>query len=192
MVKDFSDAESFAVHFDDPDRDDWQKPAEVVALLDDVQGMTVVDLGAGTGYFLPYLSEAVGLKGRVLALDSEPEMVDFMMKRVEEERLRNVRPDVIPPDDPSLSPRSVDRFLIVNTWHHIRDRREYARKLLTSLRPGGAVMIVDFTDDSPIGPPSKHRLSPETVAAELRSAGFAVAVADESLPYQYAIFGRVP
>ena len=192
MVEDFSDADSFATHFDDPGRDRWQRPEEVVELLDCTDGMTVVDLGAGTGYFLSDLSEAVGTHGRVLALDSEPAMVDFMMKRVEEEGLRNVRPDFIPPDDPSLSPRSVDRVLIVNTWHHIRDREEYARKLLTTLRPGGRILVVDFTDDSPIGPPANHRLTPQTVADELRGAGFDVTVTEESLPYQYAIIGAVP
>ena len=192
MVEDFSDAEAFAARFDDPTRDSWQRPEEVIELLDSTDGMTVVDLGAGTGYFLSHLSEAVGTTGRVLALDSEPGMVDFMMTRVEEEGLRNVRPDLVPPDDPALSPRSVDRILVVNTWHHIRERDDYARKLLTTLRPGGRVVVIDFTDESPIGPSVSHRLAPEAVADELREAGFIVTVTEESLPYQYAVIGSVP
>ena len=190
MVEDFSDAESFAMHFDDPKRDHWQKPQEVIALLTVTHGMTVVDLGAGTGYFLPYLSKAAGPNGSVLALDTEPGMVEFMNARVDKEHLQNVQPTLVPPDDPALDPGSVDRLLIVNTWHHISDRKQYAKKLFSAMRAGGQVLVVDFNDESPIGPPVHHRLAADSVADELRSAGFVTSVAEESLPYQYVVVGE--
>ena len=154
--------------------------------------MTAVDLGAGTGYFIGYLSEAVGPEGRVLALDTERSMVDAMHARIEQEGLRNVRPGVVNADDPALTPRSVDRVLVVNTWHHISNRVDYAEKLLTALRPGGLLLIVDFTMESPEGPPTQMRLTYDTVVAELEAAGFAAEVLEESLPYQYVIAGRLP
>jgi cyclopropane fatty-acyl-phospholipid synthase-like methyltransferase len=76
--------------------------------------MTVVDLGAGTGYFLRYLSEAIGHEGRVLALDLSRSSIDWMSSRIEREGLQNVRPVMVAPDDPALSPRSVDR--IRSSW----------------------------------------------------------------------------
>jgi predicted methyltransferase len=189
---DFPDPQTYAHRLDDPARDEWQRPQEVVGLLRCEQRMTAVDLGAGTGYFIGYLSEAVGGEGRVLALDTEQSMVDTMVVRIERDELPNVRPTVVSPDDPALVPRSVDRVLVVNTWHHISERVAYAEKLLAGLRPGGLLLIVDFTMESPVGPPPHKRLTHDTVLRELEAAGFVAKVVEESLPFQYAVVGRVP
>lgn len=187
---DFSDVERFAAIFDDPERDAWQRPAEVSALLQIEPGMTVADLGAGTGYFLPHLASAVGPSGHVLALDVEPNMVEHMRERARQAELSNVEPRMVGPDDPGLAPGSTDRVLIVDTWHHIAAREAYAARLREALRPGGFVLVVDFTRDSPHGPPPGMRLDAETVSAELRAGGLEVEVVEETLPYQYAIRGR--
>lgn len=182
--------ERYANRLDDPSRDGWQKPEQVVELLGCRPGATVVDLGVGSGYFISYLSEAVGSEGRVLALDLEPSVAEYVRARSEREGLRNVEPVTVAPDDPGLSAGSVDGVLVVSTWHHISDRVEYAKKLLGALRPGGALLIVDFTMESPIGPPPQKRLTVDTVVAELESGGFVVEVLEETLPHQYAISGR--
>ncbi len=161
-------------------------------LLECRPGMTAVDLGAGTGYFLRYLSQAVGPEGHVLALDVSRSSIDSLSSRIDKEGLRNVRPEIVVPDDPALTPRSVDRVLVVSTWHHISERAAYAQKLLEALRPGGLLLIVDFTMESPEGPPLQMRLKHDTVVGELEAAGFAAEVVEESLPYQYVVAGRVP
>ena len=188
----FPHPQHYADQLDDPERDAWQKPREVVELLTCEAGMVAADLGAGTGYFLRSLSEAVGATGAVLALDTEPTMVEHMTARIEREGLKNTRAETVRPDDPGLEPESVDRVLIVNTWHHIGDRVVYAKKLLGALRPGGRLMIVDFTMESPHGPPVEMRLTNDTVRAELEAAGFSTSLLDESLPYQYVVVGAVP
>lgn len=188
----FPDPQTYADRLDDPGRDDWQMPEEVVEKLDCRPGMTVVDLGAGTGYFVGYLSAAVGLQGRVLALDTERSMVDRIEARIERDELRNVEPGVVGAADPGLAPGSVDRILIVNTWHHISNRLDYADKLRAALRPGGRVLIVDFTIESPYGPPPRMRLTHDTVARELRAAGFEAGLVEAPLPYQYLVGGRLP
>lgn len=182
----------YAAELDAKERYWWQQPEAVVEMLACAPGMTIVDLGAGPGYFIPYLSRAVGPSGRVYALDVDPTMVEHLVRRVAQERLHNVTPVLVPPENPSLSPRAADRVLVVNTWHHLTDRVAYAKHLREALRPGGQVLVVDFDANSPEGPPAAHRLSPETVVGELRAAGFAVAQLEESLPYQYAIGGTVP
>ncbi len=187
FAKDFSAVERFASHFDDPKRDAWQKPEEVLALLELRPGQTVADIGAGTGYFIAALARAVGAQGRVLALDTEPKMVDYLEQRAAEEGLSNVVARHVPPEDPELPPRSVDRILIVNTWHHISQRKSYASKLLQALRPGGAVLVVDYTQSSDMGPPQDHRLPPERVIEELAAAGLRATLVDESLPKQYVV-----
>lgn len=184
---DFSDVERFAAMFDDPARDEWQRPAEVVALLELEPGMVVADLGTGTGYFVPHLARAVGPSGRVLALDTEPRMVEHVRERVAQAGLANVEQRVVAPEDPGLAPASVDRILIVDTWHHIAERERYAARLRAALREGGFVLVVDFTPESPHGPPPEMRLSADAVVRELEAGGLAARVLDEALPYQYVV-----
>lgn len=190
---DFHDAAAWAQRFDDPARDAWQKPDEVVALLQLQPGMTVADLGAGTGYFEPYLSRAVGERGRVLGLDVEPSMVAYLRDRATREGLANVESRQVAPDDPGLAPGSVDRVVIVDTWHHLSDRPGYARKLAAALAPGGTVTIVDFNVESKMGPPPAEKIPPERAADELRSAGLRAEIVPEGLPEQYVVrASRVP
>jgi ubiquinone/menaquinone biosynthesis C-methylase UbiE len=190
LVHRFQSAEQWAKEFDDPARDAWQHPADVVAALKIAPGMTVADLGAGTGYFLPHLSRAVGDKGKVLGLDIEPDMVRYMKERAGREGLANVEARAVALDDPGLAAGSVDRVLIVDTWHHIDGRAAYAAKLRAALAPGGAVFVVDFKKDAHRGPPPEHRLAPEQVMDELRQGGLAPEVIDASLPEQYIVAGR--
>ncbi len=187
---DFSDAERWTGIFDSPERQEWQKPGEVVALMKIEPGMTAADLGAGTGYFLAYLSPAVGEDGRVLALEPEASLVEFMQQRAADKGWSNVEPRRIPYDDPQLDAGSVDRLLIVNTWHHIEDRPVYAAKIRQALKPEGRVYVVDFTLDSPSGPPPEERLQPDQIIDELTRGGLASALVEETLPRQFVVVGR--
>jgi SAM-dependent methyltransferase len=133
--------------------------------------MTLVDLGAGTGYFLPHLSQAVGPEGKVVGLDIEQDMVRYMSERAQREHLANVTARVVPLDAPQLLAASADRVLIVDTWHHIDGRPAYAAKLRAALAPGGTVYVVDFKPEASYSPPREHRLTAKQVAAELGQGG---------------------
>jgi predicted methyltransferase len=186
----FKDANQWAPVFDDPARDAWQKPDAVVAALALAPGMTVADVGAGTGYFEARLSAAVGATGTVLAVDIEPDMVRYIRERAAREKLTNVTPTLGSPDDPNLAPGSVDRILIVDTWHHIESRDAYVAKLVTALKPGGSVVVVDFTLDASKGPPRAMRLAPTVVVADLTNGGLRASIVDEGLPEQYIVKGE--
>ncbi|HTE53452.1 MAG TPA: class I SAM-dependent methyltransferase [Kofleriaceae bacterium] len=188
----FERAEDWARLFDDPSREAWQKPDEVVTLLQLSPGMTVVDLGAGTGYFLSRLSRAVGPTGSVIGTDIEPDMVRYMKERAQREGMANVRAIAAPTDDVGIPAGSADRILVVDVWHHVGDRERYAARMARALRPGGAVAIVDFTLESRRGPPAHHRLAADKVIAELRAGGLSAELATESLPDQYVVIGRRP
>lgn len=190
MVHRFTKAEDWVKKFEGPERDTWQKPQVVVAALGEVAGKTVVDLGAGTGYFLPHLQRAVGESGKVLALDREEDMVRHLRERAAKEKLSTVEVRKVEGDDPGLAPSSVDRVLIVDVWHHVGERAAYAKKLATSLKPGGAIYIVDFTQTSKHGPPKQHRLKPADVIKELKDAGLAAEEQKSALTDQYIVVGK--
>src|SRR2546425_10110748 len=135
----FADVEQWSTVFDDPSRDVWQKPAEVVAALGLRSGMTVADLGAGTGYFSRHLSAAVGPEGTVLAADTEPNMVAHLRERAEAERTVNVVPILASADNPRLPAHATDLVLIVDTFPHIDDRLTHPPGLPPCPRPGGGV-----------------------------------------------------
>jgi predicted methyltransferase len=185
----FEKAAEWAPRFDDPERDQWQKPTEVVALMEIKPGMRVADIGAGTGYFLPHLASQTGAEGSVVGLDIEPDMVRYMSERVVREKLVGVSARVVATDDPELVANSLDRILIVDTWHHMPERVAYSKKLAAGLRPGGTITIVDFTMETTRGPPKSHRLSAESILDELRAAGLQAELLSENLPDQFIVRG---
>jgi SAM-dependent methyltransferase len=117
-------------------------------------------------------------------------MVRYMTQRAAREHLPNLRAVLTPPDDPQLAPGTIDRILVVDVWHHLGDRAAYARKLAEALRPGGKIAVVDFKLDATHGPPPQHRLTPESIAADLRAAGLATEISTVDLPEQYIVIGR--
>lgn len=179
----FRDAERWARVFDDPAREGWQKPQEVIAALALPPDAVVADLGAGTGYFAVRLARALP-QGHVYGVDVEPDMVRYLAERARREGLANLTVVQAAPDDPRL-PRPVDLVLVVNTYHHIADRSAYFERLQRSLRPGGRVAIVDFLPDAPVGPPRATRIPAATVKEEMGRAGYGLAAEHGFLPYQY-------
>jgi SAM-dependent methyltransferase len=186
----FAKADDWVKVFDDPARDAWQQPDKVVAALALAPGMTVADVGAGTGYFEARLATAVGAQGKVLAVDVEPDMVRYLTERAAREHMPNVTAVLATPDDPKLARASVDRILIIDTWHHISDRVSYAKKLATALRPGGFVLVVDFTKDTTRVPMKHLRIPPEQVVSELEQAGLAASI-EPGLPDQFVVKGAL-
>lgn len=184
----FSGAEGWARVFDDPARDDWQKPKQVIEALKLAADAVVADIGAGTGYFTVRLAQAVP-QGRVYAVDLEPDMVKHIEQRARQMKLGNVTAVLAAADDARL-PAKVDRVLIVDTYHHIGSREAYFRRLAGSLKPDGEVAIVDYTRDSPIGPPAAARLPADEVKAEMQRAGYVLAAEHAFLPYQYFLVFR--
>lgn len=185
----FGGAEKWAKVFDDPKRDAWQKPHEVIQALALKPEALVADIGSGTGYFAMRFAHAVA-KGRVYGVDTEPDMVKYLAERVKREGLGNVTAIAGAPDDPRL-PEKVDLIVMVDVFHHIADRARYLKKLQASLKPGGRIAIIDFRTDSPDGPPKRVRIAPSRVKTELNGAGYALLEEHSFLPNQYFLVFRL-
>ncbi len=185
----FDDVKKWTGVFDDPKRDEWQKPNELVGALRLHSGDRVADLGAGTGYFAKTLSAAVGPTGTVFAVEVEPKFVEHLRARAEKEGTANVVPVLASFDNPRLPAGVMDLVLIVDTYHHFDDRLRYFRDLRRSLAPGGRVAIVDFRKKPlPVGPGLEHKLDRAFVIDEMLQSGYRLAEdLDELLPYQYVL-----
>jgi SAM-dependent methyltransferase len=179
----FSGAEQWAHVFDDPKRDEWQKPHEVIQALKLKPDARVADIGSGTGYFAMRLANMVP-KGRVYGVDIEPDMVKYLSERAKREKRDNVIAVAASPNDPRL-PEKVDLMLMVDVFHHIDNRASYLRKLQTLLEPRGRIAIIDFRLDSPDGPPKEARIAPDRVVAEMKTAGYRLEARHGFLPNQY-------
>jgi predicted methyltransferase len=184
----FSGAEQWAHILDDPKRDAWQKPHEVIQALALKPDAVVADIGSGTGYFAARFANMLP-KGRVYGVDIEPDMVRYLAERAKREGLKNVIAVSGAPDDPRL-PEKADLVVLVDVYHHVEDRERYFRNLQKSLMPGGRVAVIDFRMDSPEGPPQSARIAPERVKSELKRAGYQLAQEHEFLPNQYFLVFR--
>lgn len=184
----FSNAQHWAKEFDDPKRDAWQKPHEVIGALAPKPDAIIADIGAGTGYFAVRFAHMVS-KGRVYGVDTEPDMVKYLAERAKREGLANLTAVQASPGDPNL-PEKADLVVLVDVYHHVDGRERYFRKLRASLRPGARVAIIDFRLDSPEGPPKAARIAPERVKAELGRAGYGLEREHAFLPNQYFLVFR--
>ena len=154
------------------ERDQWQRPADILQALNLRPGNVVVDLGSGAGYFALKLSPTVGKEGQVLAVDIRKLSLSFLWIRALLSRKRNIRVVLSDEDNPRLPSGAVDAVLIANTFHELRNPKMMLDHVSRSLRPGGRLVIVDR------GPRQNgsnvHEVDRRLVEAELQQTGFEI------------------
>ena len=189
---DFNDIDHWVRVFEEPGRDVWQKPEQVVAWLKATSGLTVADVGAASGYFTRTWARAVGPTGWAIAVEIEPGFFKPIHELARKEGLTNVLTQICGPEGPGLPDHSVDVIFICDTLHHIDHRVGYYEKVKAALKDGGQLAIVDYFHDKdlPFGPKKAERLDHRLIMAELEKAGFTVRLNDTLLPYQYIIDAR--
>ncbi len=175
-------SDEYAKVLEDPARDEWQKPHDVVMALDLKSTDTIADIGAGTGYFARRFTHHAG---KVYAVDIDQKLLDIARK----DAPANLETVLASPDDPHLPARSIDTIFFCDVLHHIENRPAYYSKLARVLKPGGRIVVIDFfKKELPVGPPPSMKLSDAEVIEELRAAGFTLAKRLDILPYQYYLF----
>jgi len=176
-------------HLDRSERDQDQKPAQVVDALALKPGMSVADLGAGSGYFTRRFVEAVTETGKVYVVDIEPEALKYVEDSlVHMHRSFEAEFILARADSPKIPFESVDLIFVCNTYHHLDNRSEYFRNVKSSLKPGGRIAIIDFFHDErsgEMGFPKHHLVSRETVIEEMKGAGYHQAREHTFLSKQY-------
>lgn len=172
-----------------PERDEYQKPDEVLKALNLHPGMVIADIGAGSGYFTRRFAQAIGPAGTVIAVDTEPQMIEYNQQQMGDlGETAHTQYILGKPDDPSLPRGQIDLIFFCNVYHHLDNQMVYLQKATSALSPTGRMVIIDFYHDERSGKLgfSKHHLVPqETVIQDLHQAGFNLVKTHEFLPRQY-------
>jgi ubiquinone/menaquinone biosynthesis C-methylase UbiE len=176
-----------------PDRDEWQRPDQIMDALGIAEASVVADIGAGSGWFTIRLARRVGPNGLVYAQDVQQLALAATTRRVQREGLRNVRPILGSEKDPRLPPGTADAVLIVDAYHEIEDGVAFLANAAKGLKPHGRIGVVDFRlEGGGPGPARDERMSPDVVQRDAEAAGLRLVKEERFLPYQYfLIFGRV-
>lgn len=158
-------------------REQWQRVPEVLAALDIGPGSQVADVGAGDGFFTVPLARAVGVAGRVYAVDISADALARLRERVEREGLDNVEAIQGEPHDPRLPEGALDAALIVNAYHEMTEYRAMLVHLRRALKPSGRLVIVEpitagVRGDTRENQVQEHEIAPRFVESELRTAEF--------------------
>ena len=180
-----------------PDREQWQKPDQIMDAIGVAEGSKVAELGAAGGWFTLQLAERVGPNGRVYAEDIQPAMLEGISRRMQSQNLTNVHTVLGTPSDPHLPP-GLDAALISDAFHEMDDPDDprlvvtLLRNVAQSLKPQGRLGIVDWTPgNGGPGPKADHRVDPTTVIAAARAAGLQLIKREDFPPFVFLlVFGR--
>lgn len=172
--------------FESPDRDTWQKPAKVFQFMGQLKGKTIVDIGAGTGYFVFQLKDSAV---NVVAADPDDRFLEYMAARLKAKPSSHIQIRKAAYNSPPVNTQEADLVYMIDVYHHIENRVDYFSQLRKGLKHEGSLVIVDFKKGDLLqGPPDAMKIAPETIIKELNEAGFNfVALDTTSLPFQFML-----
>ena len=188
----FADTEKYIEFLERPDRATWQKPAQVVRALHLSGSETLVDVGAGSGYFTFRFAKALP-KGKVVAVDVQPEMVRHVHHKVMTEGIKNVEAVISDPADPGVDP-AADIVFVCDVIHHVQGREAWLQKMFSEMKAGAKLVVVEFKEGNlPQGPPESVKIPKAKLTQLVRDAGFVLKSDDPKLlPYQTFLVFQKP
>ena len=175
-----------------PAREREEKPTVLIDNLGLDEDSVVADIGAGTGYFTFRIAERVP-EGRVLAVDIQPEMLEFLNEGEAERGLDNVEPILGEIDDPKLPAGEVDLVLMVDAYHEFDHPREMMLGIVAGLKPGGRVALVEYRGEDPsIAIKPLHKMTEAQAIREMEAVGLEHVETIAALPIQHLMLFQKP
>ena len=171
-----------------PERERQEQPAKLMEALQLKPGDVVADIGAGSGYYTFRLADKVGPKGKVLAVDIQPEMLDIIRQRMKTRKITQVEPVQGTEKDPKLPAEKVDLILLVDVYHEFSFPYEMAEKMVQALKPGGRLVFVEFRLEDPKVPILLvHKMTKKQVIKEMAPHPLKHVKTLDVLPWQHII-----
>ena len=159
---------SAADWLDRPEREKEEQPAKLLPLLKLKPGDAVADIGAGSGFYTFRLADLVGEKGKVFAVDIQPEMLAIIRQRAKAKKITNVVTVAGQVSDPKLPEASTDLMLMVDVYHEFDHPYEMTAAMVKALKPGGRLVFVEFRlEDEDVPIKLVHKMSEKQVLKEM-------------------------
>lgn len=169
------------------EREMEENTSQLIKNLNIKPGMTLADIGAGSGYHSALLSKKVG-NGKVFAVDIEPEMINYLNNRIKLEKLTGIVPVLSKETNVSLPENTIDLVLIADGYHEFSYPYEMAVSILKALKPGGKLVLVEFrAEDDTVPIKDIHKMTEEQAVKELKVAGFTFEKNIKNLPWQHCM-----
>lgn len=132
-----------------PEREEEERLSLLIEGLKIEPGMTVADIGAGSGVISVLLAKAVGAKGTVLAVDIQQEMLDALQGKCKLLGVKNVEGVLGTTKSPRLAVGTVDLVVMVDVYHEFDFPFEMLNEISKSLKRGGRVAFVEYRLEDP-------------------------------------------
>jgi predicted methyltransferase len=175
-----------------PERDGEENPSKVMDLLGLSGNETVADIGAGSGYFTFLLAPLVP-QGKVIAVDIQQEMLDFLEGKKKLRRAFNVETLLGTIEDSRLPENSTDLVLMVDAYHEFSHPREMMLSIVKGLKPGGRVILLEYRAEDPSVPIKPlHKMTVQQVKAEMTAVGLEFTEIKDVLPAQHFLVFTKP
>jgi ubiquinone/menaquinone biosynthesis C-methylase UbiE len=176
---------------DRPERESEEAPDQALDALGLRAGMTVADVGAGTGYMSLRMARRVGPTGKVYANDLQPEMLQKLRAKSQREKLTNVETVQGTESDPKLPPNAIDLVLLVDVYHEFSQPQAMLNRIRESLKPDGRLVLLEYRKEDPSVPIRiEHKMSVAEVKTEVEAEGYKLDQVIEKLPRQHILIFR--
>lgn len=160
-------------------------------LLDALQikpGITIADIGAGSGYYTRQLAAKTGAAGKVIAVDVQPEMLEILKKQNQALGIKNVVTVLATDQHVQLNTGSVDLALLVDVYHELQYPVEVMSSLARALKPGGQIALVEFrAEDTNVPILPLHKMSEAQLKKEAALLGLTWVRTISTLPWQHVV-----
>jgi ubiquinone/menaquinone biosynthesis C-methylase UbiE len=170
-------------------RDREEDCKTLLAALKLKPGDTVCDLGCGNGFYTVKIAKLVGERGRVIGVDIQREMLEFLKDKASDEKIGNIEPVLGTVVDPKLPPGSVDLVLLVDVYHEFDHPEQMLSAIRKSLKPSGRVALAEFrAEDAKVPIKPLHKMSKTQIMKEFPPNGFKLVEEFDKLPWQHLMF----
>jgi SAM-dependent methyltransferase len=158
-----------------------------------VAGMSVADIGAGTGYITRRMARLVGPSGKVFAVDVQPEMIRMLGELARRDNLAQIRPVLGSASDVKLAAASIDLAILVDVYHELEFPYEVLASIVRALKPGGRVVFVEYrAEDAAVPIKPLHKMSVAQLKREVGTQALVLERIAEPLPWQHIVVFAKP